>query len=193
MYQYEDIIKQLLYGRNYKTVGEQLRCSCPFGTHEDKNPSFNISMEKGCFLCHACGARGSISNFGAEMTGVSTKEAWQEIKSVTGVDDDDNYTSQNKLPYSMEDYSREKYIDIEYLKIWGIEDSSNGNSIKIPYFDIEGNFIAYRHRNNPESEVRFWWEGGSSSIYGLNYLNRFNNAYVIMVERRIRLPFVVVI
>ena len=119
------------------------------------------------------------------MTGVSTSEAWQEIKSATGVDYNDNYISQNNLPYSMEDYSREKYIDMYDLKAWKIEDSNSGNSIKIPYFDLEGKFIAFRHRNNPESEIRFWWEGGSSSIYGLNYLNRFNNAYVILVERRI--------
>lgn len=118
------------------------------------------------------------------MTGVSTSEAWQEIKSIAGIENN-NYTSQNNLPYSMEDYSKEKYIDIENLKAWRIEDSSNGKSIKIPYFDLEGNFIAFRHRNNPESETRFWWEGGSSSLYGLNYLNRFNNDYVILIERRI--------
>lgn len=126
------------------------------------------------------------------MTGVSTSEAWQEIKSIAGIEDN-SYTSQNNLPYSMEDYSREKYIEMCDLRTWEIEDSNNGNSIKIPYFDLEGNFIAYRHRNNPKSEVRFWWEGGSSSIYGLNFLNRFNNEYVILVERRIRLPCIVVI
>lgn len=192
MYTYEALIKKLLNGRNYKIREDQLRCSCPFGTHEDKNPSFNINLEKGCYICFACGAKGSISNFVAEMTGVSTSEAWQEIKLIAGIEDD-NYTSQNNLPYSMEDYSREKYIDIGDLKTWGIENSNDGKSIKIPYFDLEGNKIAFRHRNNPESEIRFWWEGGSSNLYGLNYLNRFKNDYLILVERRIRLPFIMAI
>lgn len=191
MYQYEALIKQLLNGRNFKIRGQNLRCSCPFHD-EDTHPSFSIDLEKGMYNCFACGTKGSITNFVAEMTGVSTSEAWQEIKSIVGIEDD-NYTSQNNLSYSLEDYAREKYINIDDLKTWKIEDSNDGKGIKIPYFDLDGNFIAFRHRNNPQSETRFWWEGGSLNLYGLNYLNRFKDDYIILVERRIRLPFIMVI
>lgn len=183
MFTYEALIKQLLNGRDFKIRGQNLRCSCPFH-NEDRHPSFSIDLEKGMYNCFACGAKGSITNFVAEMTGISTSEAWQEIKSIVGIEDN-NSTAQNNLSYSMEDYSREKYINIEDLRAWKIEDSNDEKSIKIPYFDLEGNFVAFRHRNNPESETRFWWEGGSLNLYGLNYLNRFSNDYIVLVERRI--------
>jgi hypothetical protein len=31
---------------------------CPFNGHADENPSFSVHLEKGCFKCHACGAKG---------------------------------------------------------------------------------------------------------------------------------------
>ena len=191
MYRYESLIKGLLGGRHYIISGENLRCSCPFH-EEDTHPSFSISLEKGCFKCFACDVKGSITDFVAQMTGMSNSEAWREINSYLGNENSgiecQNNKYQNNKPYSLEDYSREKRIDLDKLKVWGLEDTENGKSIKIPYFDTEGNFVACRHRNNPDSETRFWWEGGSLNLYGLNYLNNFSNDYIVLVERGVGLP-----
>lgn len=43
--------------------------SCPFGIHEDKNPSFVIYKNTGHYVCFSCGEQGSIKNLIFNITG----------------------------------------------------------------------------------------------------------------------------
>lgn len=52
---------------------------CPF--HDDKNPSFHVSEEKGLYYCFSCGAGGDIFNFLENHKGISFKEAVHELAS----------------------------------------------------------------------------------------------------------------
>ena len=51
----------------------EVKCLCPF--HPDTNPSLSINIEKGLFLCRACGETGNAIQFVQKKYGVDFKEA----------------------------------------------------------------------------------------------------------------------
>jgi DNA primase len=63
-------------GRNHKGV-------CPF--HGDKDPSFNVSPDKGFFYCFGCQKKGDVFTFIMELEGKSFAEAAETLAELTGV------------------------------------------------------------------------------------------------------------
>jgi len=53
---------------------------CPF--HDDHNPSCNVSIEKQCFICKACGAHGDLTYLMAQKHGVSKLAVEHHVKGV---------------------------------------------------------------------------------------------------------------
>lgn len=52
---------------------------CPF--HQEKNPSFAVHTQKGCFICFSCGAKGkSIIGFHAKKYGLSFDAARKALE-----------------------------------------------------------------------------------------------------------------
>ncbi len=166
MYQYEEIIKNLLTDK-YTEQGEELRCSCPFGTHQDKHPSFNINMETGLYMCHSCQEFGNIYSFIAKMEGITTKEAYKKLT--------------NGGETALDEYSAEKELPIDFLKDIGLYYS--GDKVAIKYYDDNKNHIATRYRHHPKDNQRFSWnKGNETNIYGLWKLKDFSDDYLIMAE-----------
>lgn len=168
MYQYEKMIKDYLNNEGTE-CGEEYRCRCPFGTHEDKKPSFNIDMESGLYHCFSCGAKGNITTFVAEMEGISNGEAWKKLN---------GNVAENTPLYK---YSIEKLLPTEMLKNLGL--SNCYDKVQIPYYDENHNIIATRYRHSPNSEQRFTWKKGSKiNLYGLWKLKDFTDDYIVLVE-----------
>jgi hypothetical protein len=53
--------------------------SCPLGTHEDKNPSFNIYADGEKVKCHSCGFSGDALDLQQILTGQTRKEAMNAL------------------------------------------------------------------------------------------------------------------
>lgn len=171
MYQYQDIILPYFPDEHKISEKGELVGHCPF--HDDSRPSFSINLESGLYTCHACGESGNIVTFISKKENISTQEAYKLVHE----GDFDGST------YKLEDFAREKHLNINNLKLLGL---SNGyNRIQIPYYDEQGNVIATRFRFNPnEDSNRFAWKKGSKiNLYGLNGLKEIaSNDYIVVVE-----------
>lgn len=166
MYQYETLIKEHLTDK-YTVSGEELKCSCPFGTHQDKHPSFNINMETGLYMCHSCQEYGNIYSFIAKMEGITTKEAYKKLN--------------NGGETALDEYSAEKELPVEFLQNLGLYYSDDKVAIK--YYDEDKNHIATRFRHHPKDKQRFSWrKEDKTNIYGLWKLKNFSDDYLIVAE-----------
>lgn len=72
-----DIVEYLSQYLTIKKRGKNYVALCPF--HPDKNPSLNISREKGLFHCFGCGAGGNIYNFVMKIENVSFERAVEMV------------------------------------------------------------------------------------------------------------------
>lgn len=61
------------YVKLKRTTGEYSG-RCPF--HDDTNPSFTVSPEKGTFLCNGCGKTGNVVHFHMYMNDLSKRDAF---------------------------------------------------------------------------------------------------------------------
>lgn len=68
-----DIVEFLSQYLTIKKRGKNYVALCPF--HPDKNPSLNISREKGLFHCFGCGVGGTIYHFVMKMENVNFERA----------------------------------------------------------------------------------------------------------------------
>lgn len=64
-------------GMVFKRKGREMVALCPF--HEDRNPSFRVSVEKGVWMCDPCDCGGSVIDYVAKKKGISIKEAIEDL------------------------------------------------------------------------------------------------------------------
>lgn len=156
----------------------ELSCPCPF--HKDgkeQHPSFFINLQTGLWNCKSCEAKGNIVQFISKMTEMSEQEAKEYVIEKVG------FIDANEIPYSIEAFSDEKKLPVDFLVEQGIS-SSDGTIISIPYFDRDNNIIKTRYRRHPESESRFSWSVDTNSMipYGVWKLSSFEKNYIVLVE-----------
>ncbi|MGB9749329.1 MAG: DNA primase [Caldisericia bacterium] len=72
-----DIVEYLSQYLSIKKRGKNYVALCPF--HPDKNPSLNISKEKGLFHCFGCGEGGNLYNFIMKIENVSFERAVEMV------------------------------------------------------------------------------------------------------------------
>ena len=61
-----DIIEELV-GHPIPERGENAYFRCPLPTHPERQPSFSINLDKGLWLCHACGEKGGLQKLARLM------------------------------------------------------------------------------------------------------------------------------
>ena len=66
-----------------KRAGKDHKACCPF--HEEKTPSFTVSVDKQFYHCFGCGAHGSAINFLMEYDHMSFPEAVKELAARAGL------------------------------------------------------------------------------------------------------------
>ncbi len=162
--------------KNARIKGDELTCCCPF--HEEEHPSFSINLEKGTYFCHACEEKGSITDFVSKMKNIDTKEAYALLVQEGYID------SSESISYTLEDYAKEKHLDINILKRYNLYTNENNTSIAIPYYDENSKLVRTRYRNSPNYNPRFYWgnDGTTTTLYGLWCINKWNSNYIVLVE-----------
>lgn len=60
-----------------KRAGANMQGLCPF--HQEKTPSFSVSISKGIFKCFGCGKAGNVVNFLMEYEGLGYIEALKQL------------------------------------------------------------------------------------------------------------------
>ena len=174
-----NIITELLSDRKVEIKGHELSCCCPF--HDEHNESFGFNLHTGQYNCFACEAKGDIVKFVADMMDITNAEAIEKIR------EDGNFEISPKYYYTLEDYAEEKGLNINNLIHLRVKTREDGRGVEIPYYDIDGEFVFNRYRNNPNSIntnfPKFYCEKGAKLIpYGLQYLKKFSDEYIILVE-----------
>ena len=76
----EDLVGQYC---QLQKKGRTMVCMCPF--HNDKNPSMNVSPDKGIAYCFACQSGGDIFTFYQLIEGVDFRQALKDLAEKTGV------------------------------------------------------------------------------------------------------------
>lgn len=84
--------------------------------------------------------------------------------------------------YTLEDYSREKKLPLDFLIGLGVTDTKY-NNVAIPYYNTDKKIIATRYRNNPLNKPRFYWEKDlETNLYGLWKLKDYKGDSITLVE-----------
>ena len=163
-----------LENRKAKIKENELTCCCPF--HDEDDPSFGIDLHKGVYHCFTCSEKGNMVQFVSKLKDIPESEAKEIVLNEVG------FIDLTQIPYSLEQFSDEKKLPIEFLKQHDI-DSLNGLHITFPYYDEENNMVRVRYRNNPKSDKRFFWNTGNKlCLYGLWKLQQFDKDYIVLVE-----------
>lgn len=85
--------------------------------------------------------------------------------------------------YTLEDYSKEKKLPLDFLKGLGVKDAKYSNNVAIPYYNIDGSINCTRFRNNPLSKNRFYCKKGiTTAPYGLERIQKYTSDYLVVVE-----------
>jgi len=123
-----DIVEFLSQYLAIKRRGKNYVALCPF--HPDKNPSLNISREKGLFHCFGCGAGGTIYHFVMKIENVNFERAVEIVANWAKVEIPQfDYVKKNDWIYKFHeeiaDYFKENLFKNEnllnYLKNRGVE------------------------------------------------------------------------
>ena len=117
-------------------AGANLKARCPF--HNEKTPSFFVSVDRGTYYCFGCGASGDIFTFVEEFEGLDFKGALKLLADRAGValevftkEAKENQSEKEKLYEAMEEAA--KYFEsnlgknkeaLEYLKSRGLTEKS---------------------------------------------------------------------
>ena len=66
-------------GYTFKKAGQSYFCRCPFKSHQDKNPSFSVSVDKQLFRCFGCGKGGDLLTFVMEHDQITFIQAVKKL------------------------------------------------------------------------------------------------------------------
>ena len=129
----EDVISSYI---KLERVGTSLKARCPF--HNEKTPSFFVSVERGSYYCFGCSKGGDIFSFVEEFEGLDFKGALKLLADRAGVplgeftkEDKDFVSEKERLYQIMEESTR--YFEnnlkqngevLEYLKNRGLNEKS---------------------------------------------------------------------
>ncbi len=162
---------------------------------DDKKNHLYINNEKGCWLCHRCGVKGSWYNL-LEHLGETEKISLEAISNIlhsaevvtdapkmqkTIEDVEDYYLH---LPDRIFEYlkSDERGLIVEILEEFKV--GWDGKSIVFPVLDKGGNLINIRHRRDPVRSTgpKMWNEtGGKAAIFNVKVLQKPMD-YVVLTE-----------
>lgn len=126
-----DIVEYLSQYLSIKKRGKNYVALCPF--HPDKNPSLNISREKGLFHCFGCGIGGNIYHFVMKIENISFERAVEVVAKWANVEIPQfEYGEENKKIFDahekLTDYFNKKLLEnselVSYLNSRGIDEES---------------------------------------------------------------------
>lgn len=75
-----DVIKDCVELEEITVNGDEIKCRCPFPSHEDTHPSFGINTKKNFYNCFSCGRGGNAITFIKDFYAMSGKKAIEYLK-----------------------------------------------------------------------------------------------------------------
>ncbi len=126
----EDVVSSYI---KLEKVGSSLKARCPF--HNEKTPSFFVSVDRGSYYCFGCSASGDIFTFVEEFEGLDFKGALKLLADRAGIKlgifNQEVESEKEKLyrataeaaDYFANNLSGNKEV-LEYLKSRGLEEKS---------------------------------------------------------------------
>lgn len=94
----------------------------------------------------------------------------------------ENENKKTPKVYTLEDYSKEKHLPIEFLKELGLENTTY-NNVAIPYKNTDGSLLTVRYRNHPSNSNKYVSIKGTKTFpYGLDKLKDYTKDYLVLVE-----------
>src|SRR5215212_7013787 len=183
--------------------GEKAMSFCP--AHDDRNsPSLSLKAEDGKLLlnCFAgCRPEDIVSKIGLGMKDLFSEggggifippntparlHAQGEKPHANGQNERANLDARAKQGCTLEGYSEEKKLPIDFLRGLGLRDVTylDKPAVRIPYPDEEGQESAVRFRVSMEGREKFRWRSGDKPpLYGLGLLEEARKAgFVVLVE-----------
>lgn len=137
----DSLIKEILDFIGVTKEETKHNIPCPFGTHPNKTPNFNISLEKQVYNCFSCGQKGTLAFLYETLLD-------KEIK----VDVESFEKNKHTLEISRESYlPRINFLGIEQLRQTYLEFIKERKILKSTYdlldhyvdTDIDSNFYGY--------------------------------------------------
>lgn len=110
-----DIVSVVSEHVQLKKSGKDYKGLCPF--HQEKSPSFMVSVEKRIFHCFGCGTGGNAYSFLMKIEGLSFPEAVRKLAERVGViveelsDEDKSAYSRKELFYKINRYAQWFYAE----------------------------------------------------------------------------------
>lgn len=120
-----------------KKRGSSLIGVCPF--HEEKTPSFHVSVAKGIFKCFGCGVGGDALSFVMELEKFSYPEAIRYLANKYNIEIEE--TEQSPEQIAVQDKKESLYVVNQWAKnlfvdrLWNTDE---GRSIALSYFKERG-------------------------------------------------------
>lgn len=164
------------YIQGFKKAGTQATGLCPF--HQDGSSSFSMDLSTGKCQCFAGCFQGNMVTFYGRLHNLDNKEAFKALCEEYGIEEAPKLVAKPKT-YTVEDYAREKHLDMRLLRLLKVKDSKG--RIEIPYADEDGTVIRTRYRH---AGKQFRWSSGDElCLYGLWRMDKIRRAgYTVLVE-----------
>ena len=168
-----DIISKHLNLINFKEEGSTKRAMCPFGTHDDKTPSFTWNDDKKYFHCFSCGKNYGILDLLVETEG-NYKKAVNKLFEKSNLTYDfaikeENEDFFNDYTYpeeeknidrkKVEEYCAKRQISVKTLDYMGIKQDKHGNVV-FELKDLDNKLLAIKYRPSravKNNEPKMWW------------------------------------
>ena len=122
-----------------KRAGSNMQGLCPF--HQEKTPSFSVSISKGIFKCFGCGKAGNAVNFVMEYEGLNYIEALKSIAEKFNVE----WPKFEQVDSEQENQLRSEKESLQILNNWAVKffetklwEEEEGKLIGQSYFEERG-------------------------------------------------------
>ncbi len=122
-----------------KRAGSNLQGLCPF--HQEKSPSFSVSVSKGIYKCFGCGKAGNVVNFVMENESLGYLEALKTLAERFNVE----WPKQENINIEQEHQIKTEKESLQILNNWAINyfeeqlwNSETGKMIGLSYFEERG-------------------------------------------------------
>lgn len=132
--QIEEVVGEFV---NLKKRGSSLMGLCPF--HDEKTPSFHVSISKGIFKCFGCGEGGDSLSFVMKHEKYSYPEAIRFLAEKYNIEVEETERSPEQI--AAQDKKESLYVINQWAKDFFVKnlwDSQEGKSIGLPYFKERG-------------------------------------------------------
>lgn len=99
-----------------KIRGKEFLCNCIFPDHEDKHPSFNISIEgksKGIFHCFSCGAKGTIFHLVELILNINREDCEKFISKLFNIEIDSKNNDLNEMLFRLKFNKNDNLMNID--------------------------------------------------------------------------------